>query len=269
LLNRPVLVLLLLTAVTGISAYLVYPKSTSVTVQGALQGIEVVGTTPLTAVDVEEAPNSSANGITLAVSLRNESGKTPEDGRLVLVVPSGAWGSADGCAPNALVCTPDNQPGFKDAAFTFPGQWVDAGSAQSIARYEVHLTIIVSDISPNLVQNAEYIATLLPPISVTEEQVQQHSLQYTAVPVNYSERVQRGENYTWKEGRVPVVVNGSAHFVYSSAGDLQSAVPQTLNTGIDLSIQDKNTNLVFIAGTLLGIAGGALVGAITESLRAR
>ncbi len=199
-LNRTVLVLLLLTAVTGIAAYVVYPKSTSVTVQGARQGIEVVGTTPLTAVDVEEGPDASGDGVTLAVSLRNGSAQTPEDGRLVVVVPSARWGSASGCAPNALVCTPDAQPGFKDAVFTFPGQWVDTGSDQSIARYKVHLSIVVSDVSPNLVQNPEYIATLLPPISVTEEQLQQHSLQYTAVPVNYSERVQGGENYTWKEG---------------------------------------------------------------------
>lgn len=269
MLNRSVLVLLLLTAITGIAAYVVYPKSTSVTVQGALQGIEIEGTTPLTAVDVGEAPNLGVGGVTLAVALRSESGQTAEDGRLVLVVPSGAWGSASGCAPNALVCTPDPQPGFKDAVFTFPGQWTDTGSAQSIARYKVQLTVIVSDIGPNLVQNAEFIATLLPPISVTEEQVQRRSLQYTAVPVNYSEQLQGGENYTWKEGRVPVVVNGSAHFVYSSAGDLQSAVPQTLNTGVDLAVQDRNSNLVFVAGTLLGIAGGALVGAITESLRAR
>jgi hypothetical protein len=133
----------------------------------------------------------------------------------------------------------------------------------------MHLSIVISAIEPNLVQNPEFVATLLPPISVQEEQVQQHSLQYTPVPVNYSEQVEGGENYTWKEGKIPVVVSGSAHFVYSSAGDLPSAVPQTLNTGIDLAVQDRNSNLVFIAGTLLGIAGGALVGAITEGIRAR
>ena len=264
------MVLSLVTVAAGVAAYVVYPKSTSVTVQGALQGIEIVGgTTPLTAVDVIEAPNSTGNGVALQVSLRSESKLVPEDGHLVVVVPSGAWGSGRGCPRNALVCTPDPQPGFKDAVFTFPTRWVDAGSAAPIARYEVQLNVVVPDVGPNLVQNSEYIATLLPPISVQEEQAQQHSLQYTSVPVNYSEQVQGGENYTWREGKIPVVVNGLAHFVYSSAGDLQSTVPQTLNTGVDLAVQDRNSNLVFIAGTLLGIAGGALVGAITEGFRGR
>jgi hypothetical protein len=167
------------------------------------------------------------------------------------------------------VCTPDPQPGYKDAAFTFPKQWVDLTSAAPIARYETQLSMVISDIEPNLVQNSEFVATLLPPISVQEEQVQQRSLRYTPVPVNYSERVEGGEKYTWKEGKIPVVVSGLAHFEYSSAADLPSAVPQTLNTGIDLAVQDGNSNLVFIAGTLLGIAGGALVGAITEGMRAR
>jgi hypothetical protein len=36
-----------------------------------------------------------------------------------------------------------------------------------------------------------------------------------------------------------------------------------------LSVQDRNTKLVFISGALLGVAGGALVGAIQEIMDER
>ena len=38
----------------------------------------------------------------------------------------------------------------------------------------------------------------------------------------------------------------------------------SVETGISLATQDRDNKLIFVAGALLGIAGGALIGAIQE-----
>ena len=64
-------------------------------------------------------------------------------------------------------------------------------------------------------------------------------------------------------------MNGSERWTVASAGSIEDTVSPTLNSGTDLAVQARNGNLQFIAGIVVGVAGGALVVALQEWLDAR
>ena len=64
-------------------------------------------------------------------------------------------------------------------------------------------------------------------------------------------------------------MGGAFHWIYGTSLTLATSVSPTFYSGVDLEVQDQNSTFTFLAGALLGIAGGALVGAIQEAVRAR
>jgi hypothetical protein len=85
----------------------------------------------------------------------------------------------------------------------------------------------------------------------------------------YAEQVPNGRAYTWTVGATPVNVNGFDRWTATTAGALQDAASPTLDSGTNLTVQARDGNYQFIAGIVVGIAGGALVGALQEFLACR
>jgi hypothetical protein len=85
----------------------------------------------------------------------------------------------------------------------------------------------------------------------------------------YAEQVPNGSAYTWTTGATPDYVNGFDRWTATSAGALQDTATPTLDSGTDLTVAARNANYQFIAGIVVGIAGGALVGALQEFLACR
>ena len=70
------------------------------------------------------------------------------------------------------------------------------------------------------------------------------------------------DRYTWTSGTAPIDTGSYVGWHFTSTPGAAQA-----NNGISLSAQDSATKLIFVAGALLGIAGGALVGAIQEAVK--
>ncbi len=124
------------------------------------------------------------------------------------------------------------------------------------------MSITVSDVGSNLGRNDEFVSVLIPPISFQSTP----TLGYTKVFTVYAEQIPGGNVYTWTTGANPVYVNGFERWTVASAGSIEDTVSPTLNSGTDLAVQARNGNLQFIAGIVVGVAGGALVVALQEWL---
>jgi len=278
------LALFLVAIALSLGSYLIFPTDSPVTVHDGIQGISTTSVFTPTAVDIHEA-SLGATGVRLTIRVRAASNQIPPTGDVVVVVPPQAWGSPLRCPAPAAYCTID-KAGFKNAHYrldpspspTNPQHdWVDMGLDRAQYRYlrEVHITI--ADVGRNFARNHEYIATLLPPVIAQNQAASCVNLQPAQcaptaqdVPVNYDETVAEGRNYTWNAGStIPVYVGGAFHWIYGTSLTLATSVSPTFYSGVDLEVQDQNSTLTFLAGALLGIAGGALVGAIQEGVHAR
>ena len=85
----------------------------------------------------------------------------------------------------------------------------------------------------------------------------------------YAEQVPNGSGLHLTTGATPDYVNGFDRWTATSAGALQDTATPTLDSGTDLTVAARNANYQFIAGIVVGIAGGALVGALQEFLACR
>jgi len=269
--NRVSLILLGLALAMGGITIVIYPRTPSIAVQGAVQRITVVGPLTPSAVDVDEAPNAGG-GIQLTVALR---APEPQNGdvsleRLLVAVVSPAAGK---CPPQAIACSTSN--GARTLYYRFPRQsWKPFGT-NAVQEYQYGVDLTVQNIpvvAPNLTQDSEDVATLLPPVSV---------LQYLYVPgqpapapkylasppvVDYGERVTNSQGYTWEQGEIPVDTGGWDHWWYSAASSEPEALSPTFYSGTDLAVKNWNTTLTFLTGILVGLAGGALIGAIQVAI---
>jgi len=211
------------------------------------------------AINVNEIPDPGVNGLTLQIWLHAAS-KLPHTGSVDVVLPSNVQCPelADGCRVDTA--------GLKDVSYFLPQKWQDHKSTNPAAeRYELRMSITVSDVGSNLSRNSEFVSVLIPPISFQ----QIGSPSYTQVFTVYAEHVPAGNAYTWTTGTDPVYLDGFDRWTVMSAGSKQDTVSPTLNSGTDLGVQARNGNLQFIAGIVVGVAGGALVGAVQEWLDAR
>ncbi len=266
------LLLLGVAVAAGVASKLILPSGDSVAVRGALQRISVEGPVQPTALDITEQTASGVDGVTLAVSLRRPSpSSSVARERLVVALPSDSSGPAP-CPPEAIGC--QSSDGARTAYFRFPNQaWAPRGS-DSLPQYQyaVSETVTLPGVSPNLQQDAEHIAASLPPVSVLTTSPDQPTLQaYSSpLPVDFGEQAIDGESYTWSEGvSAPVDVGGRETWDYLTASSAAGALNPVLDSGTDLTVQDRDNTSTFLAGALLGIAGGALVGAVPELARAR
>ena len=216
------------------------------------------------AINVNETPDPGVNGLTLQIVLHAAS-KLPHTGSVDVVLPSTAWGSKGYCPVAAVRCN-DDTAGLKKVSYFLPQKWQDHGSTNPPAdRYELRMSITVPDVGSNLGRNDEFVSVLIPPISFQPTP----SPGYTQVFTVYAEQVPGGNAYTWTTGTDPVYLDGFERWTVTSAGSIEDTVSPTLNSGTDLAVQARNGNLQFIAGIVVGVAGGALVVALQEWLDAR
>ena len=163
--------------------------------------------------------------------------------------------------------------GARTAYFRFPSQaWVRKPNTDVSYKFAVTDTVALPEISPNLQQDAEHIAASLPPVSVITAPPEQPTRQVYSgpLPVDFGEQATNGESYTWSEGvSAPVDVGGWETWDYLSTTTALGELNPMLDSGTDLTVQNRDNTSTFIAGALLGIAGGALVAAIPELARAR
>jgi hypothetical protein len=254
----------------GVAAKLILPNGGSVAVQGALQRITVEGPVTPTALDIREQA-AGGGGVILSVSLRRPGPSSMvERERLIVALPSDSSGPAP-CPPQANSCVTLN--GARTAYFRFPSQpWVPKEHSLESFYFAVSDTVTLPGVSPNLQQDAEHIAASLPPVSVLATPPGQPTQQVYSdpLPVDFGEQATTGESYSWSEGvSAPVDVGGWETWDYLSASSALSALNPVLDSGTDLTVQNRDNTRTFLAGALLGIAGGALVAAIPEVARAR
>ncbi len=265
---RTALVLLALAIVGFAVSYAVFPRAPSVAVHGGVEGIAVLATFAPTNIDIAERPAGHGT-VELQIGLRAATRTVAHPGEITLVVPAETWGSAKACPGATFGCTID-PAGLKDVHYDLSSpSWVAVAGSDPQFRYELPLTIDIPDAGLNYARNAEYIATLLPPVRFQLAPQGTYSSAHDAVvPVKFAEEV-RHQGYTWSTGTIPVYLAGSYLWTYSSASDVQSAVSPTLDSGTDLNVQTYVTNMTFVAGALIGIAGGALIGAAQVALDAQ
>jgi hypothetical protein len=269
--NHVALILLAVAIGIGLLTYWVYPENPPVTVQGAVQRITVVGPVVPSSVDVNEEPYGR-DGIQLTVALRSaEPQKTSVSSeRLVVAVSSRLKGA---CPPQAIACP--SADGARTLTYRFAAQhWRTFGSA-AVADYAygVSLTVLnIPNVAANLAQDDQDIATSIPPVSVLHYVYSSsHPVPapaYLANPpvVDYGERTVNGNAYTWQGGSTPVDTGGWEHWWYASASSAPEALSATFYSGSDLAVVDRNNNRTFLAGILVGIAGGALIGALQVAI---
>jgi hypothetical protein len=250
--------------VLGVAAYVNYPKVATAAPEDAVQTLAVVAPFTPNAINVNQTPDPQDDGFSLQVVLHVGHPQPQQQTAYVQIdLPPTAWGSRKACA---IVhhCVID-AAGLKDASFYFPGNWVLDKSQLPADREELTFNLKVWDTGSNLSRNDEYVSVLTPPISFQVES----SLAYVKVSTLYAEQVPGGGAYTWNTGAEPVYLSGFDRWTATSAGTLLDTVSPTLDSGIDLGVQDRNGNLQFIAGIVVGAAGGALIGALQEYLDAR
>ena len=91
------------------------------------------------------------------------------------------------------------------------------------------------------------------------------------VVVNYFVALANGNSYTWDSGSTgytPEYFGGEESWTYQSnvaSTPTNDVIASSISdSGVNLSLQDRATKRALIAGVLLGIAGGAIVGALQE-----
>jgi len=253
-----------LAVVLGVGAYLIYPQDAPVVPADAVQGVAVFANFTPNAMNINETPDPAVDGLTLQIVL-HASSKLPHTGSVDVVLPATAWGSKGYCPVAAVKCKPD-VAGLKKVSYFLPQTWQDYRSTNPPPdRYELRMSITVSDVGSNLGRNDEFVSVLIPPISFQSTP----TLSYTKVFTVYAEQIPGGDAYTWTTGANPVYVNGFERWTVASAGSIEDTVSPTLNSGTDLAVQARNGNLQFIAGIVVGVAGGALVVALQEWLDSR
>jgi hypothetical protein len=262
--------------VFGVCTYLVYPRVPTVTVGDTIQRITVVGPLPLTAIDINEESDGK-NGIALAVALRASAPAPQSDPvsseRLVIAVSSP---DKKGCPSGSIACPSSN--GARTLYYRFkPQRWFNFGTtAIQSYQYGVFLTVHhIPEVQANLAQDDQDIVTSLPPISVLSYAYQpgQPAPAATYFPnppvVDYAQRVVNGPDYTWQQGTTPVYTSGWDHWWFASAASATAALSPNIYTGTDLAVQNWNTTRTFFAGILVGLAGGALIGALQAAVSKR
>jgi hypothetical protein len=124
--------------------------------------------------------------------------------------------------------------------------------------YEKSVRFILRGVGDNESQNEEFVAALLPNLEfINSQSVNNPGMENVQTVISLS--IPHADKYNWTSGTPPAFAGTLASWDF-----LTSPTTTTTESGVSLSVQDRNTKLVFISGALLGVAGGALVGAVQE-----
>jgi hypothetical protein len=261
--------------VLGVAAYVLYPTDAPVAPVLALQGVAVVADFTPTSIDVLQSPDQAVHGIHIEIDVRTQEKRVHDHGWVAVGLPLKAWGSVQACPDSTAGCRTSASADQKLVYLHLPHHWTSLGSSGGIDPWDLRLRLDVAEIGTNLVQNHEYAATLVPPISFQlatkgASSTDTFHLPYVQVPTNYGEVVRGASAYTWNlGGAVPDYAAGYDRWTGASAAGLASAAEPTYDSAVNLDVQAHDSDLQFIVGVLVGIAGGALIGGVQTAIDTR
>lgn len=250
------MVLLVTAIIAGVAALLCFPTDAPVAPNGVLETITI--DTPFVPylVYVAMEDDHARNGITVDAEVTSAS-PPPAGALLGIVVPKTTWGGINKCSPMPSRCVASGDE--KSVSFGFPSkpfQYVEG----SHKFYRDIVDVFIPGAGFSVAWNNEYVSAILPNVQVYLSKSGNYIRE--DVPLTIAVRLPGAGKYTWTSGGPPLVAGSYVAWSFTSPpGSAQ------VNNGVSLHAQDLDTKLIFLAGALLGIAGGALVGAIQEAVK--
>ena len=256
---RKSLLLFAIAALSGLIAFIIFPDTTPVSAQGGLTYIALFARYIPSGVEVYETPDKSVGGVHVYVAIDDSVNPASRTG-IEIEVPAMAWGGRQKCASNAMCDVPSADTGSKFATFHVLGnQWFYSSAQQ---HYAMDFETTISNIGYGIKENREFASVESPSIRFLYEPSGPSTYTDEQIPVAFYMYMSNPNSYTaWTSGSVPIQDGSFAVWRYLTVA-IGSPV---LNTGVSLSVENSDNWLIFIAGALLGIAGGALVGAVQEA----
>lgn len=247
-------VLFLIALGTAIAAYLIFPKNSPVAARGAITNIDVDANYVSSGIVVTISPDKTIHGEVISIKV-NTFVTEPLKPTMHLYVPLQTFGGPTKCSQYVSCVTSGT---VKELSFNPLKQ--STGTIPPDYRYYYYqATVPIADITYNVTANKEYAAANIP--NVTFYQTSGRSSPTPVeVPTQIHLTVRDASRYSWNSGVIPAVAGNTAVWNQVTTNSFGA----TGASGVALSIQDKDGKAVFIAGALLGIGGGALVGSIQE-----
>lgn len=250
--------LLIVALAFGVAADLVYPGDQSTAAEGGLTNFDL--TLPSVPDGIYLSLSKARAGTAVDFFVTRLSPKYARGG-LAIAVPRDAWGGTRRCLRTAIACELGANSKFVEFALSRPvpaSHELASLPGQRVFRERVHVTI------PGVTYNA---ATTDETAAITLPDVIDHltASEHLPIPpeVSISIAVPNGSRYAWTSGPLPHITGETAHWLFTSR--LASAVEVN---GVSVAAESADTRKTFISGALLGVAGGALVGAVQEALNA-
>jgi hypothetical protein len=247
---------LLLTALLSAGgAFLIFPKDDPVTSHGPVSTVGLSGGMHMYAFNVAFAPNRSVDGTDVVISaLSKTDPKTPEF--VALTVPGTTW--AAGC-DHLATCESAGPSYLKVATFRFRQPTILNTAFGPY--YEARIRMTVPGAGFGASWNDAFASVSLPDLTVQERQPDGTWVyQRASGLVGY--HVPAASRYAWGTGDAPTVIKDLAQWTVTTSDAYNGE--KTVN-GASVPIQNQDARMTFLAGALLGVSGGALVGAIQEA----
>jgi hypothetical protein len=248
------MVLLVTAVIAGVAALVCFPKDAPVAPSGGLRLVTIDTPFAPSTASVTLTDDHSRNGVTVVAQVISTTQQSAR-ATLSITVPRTTWGGANKCPPPAR-CTVFG--GAKNVSFGFPRSTKYLVGVYTYYRESVQ--VFIPDVGYNTAWNSEYISATLPNVQVYLLRAGNYIRE--DVPITIAVRIPDASKYTWTSGSPPVVNGSDVAWEFTSPPGAAQ-----VNNGVSLPAQDLATKLIFLAGALLGIAGGALVGAIQEAVK--
>jgi hypothetical protein len=262
--NLRSLALLLIVIITGVIALLIFPGEGPVSPTSGIASIGIDGPFLPYGVSVTLTDEHHPDRTRVTVWINSQVPETAR-ARLRMTVSVNAWGGPTRCDPRGGRCAVYG--GSKFVTY-YLGRWTTyqvGGTRYFHESIDTHLP----EPNYNVVENNEYVAAALPNVSYFYYPPGRYNdthpppLTSRSVATWIALRVPQPRHYSWTSGIIPSVSGAFATWFYSNPiGTTEVA------TGVSLPVQDEDNKLLLLVGALLGVAGGALVGAIQEAVTA-
>jgi len=253
---RKSIVLLVVAILTGVGALICFPTDSPVVADGGLRSVDLKAFFVPVNVALWLADDPARHAVVVTAEVVSN---TPQRTRaaLTMTVPATTWGATSRCSPQPSTCLADGAS--KIVNFGFAGWTKTAIGNQTLYHERVRVTI--PGVGYNTAANEEYVSATLPNFEMWTYKA---GAGYTRdeVPRTIALRIPGAAKYAWTSGPSPSINGGYASWLFTTP-----AGASTVTSGVSLAVQDTDSKLIFLAGALLGIAGGALVGAIQEAIR--
>ncbi len=247
-------VLFAIAVVSGVVALLLYPSDNIVHAETALTAMSIDSYVALGSTEVDFYPTDDGASQVVAVHLLSAN-KFPTMSQVNFPVPTSDWGGANKCAPKATCYV--NADGGKFVQ-------VLTGNPKPHGRvWEEDATIYLPGDKYGLAVNTRSAQVELPAVA-GHHFSSVKSYTNDSYPVELVMKVPDLDKYAWTQGPEPLLTPNSV-----AEWNVTTNQPAPLiATAVNTEGQDTSDRDLFISGALLGVAGGALIGAIQEVVRA-